>query len=146
MKTFISCIAVCLFISCNSASENFELCGGGLHPYYHPELNYKGSFYAIKEHFKTNYKPVSTGNNTGIVRIQFQVNCKVETGNYNMETYSFNYELTAINTQITAQLLELTKGLKDWIPAKDDEGKTVNSHKFFAFKIVNGQIVDILPK
>jgi hypothetical protein len=54
--------------------------------------------------------------------------------------------LIAINTQITAQLLELTKGLKYWIPAKDDDEKIVNSHKFFAFKIVNGQLVDILPK
>jgi len=146
MKMLISCLAVCLFISCNSASENFELCEGDLYPYYHPQLNYKGSFYAIKEHFKTHYKPIKTGNNTGIVRVRFQVNCKGETGNYNVATYSFNYELIAINTQITAQLLELTKGLKDWIPAKDDDKKIVNSHKFFAFKIVNGQLIDILPK
>ena len=146
MKTFISCLTICLFISCNSESIKFELCGGGLHPYYYPQLSYKGSFYAIKEHFYTNYKEVNYSNNTGIVKIRFHVNCKGETGNYKVETYSLDYNSIKMESQITQQLLRLTKELKDWIPGKDAGGDFVNSHKFFAFKIIEGQLTEILPK
>ncbi|PCJ01438.1 MAG: hypothetical protein COB15_00510 [Flavobacteriales bacterium] len=146
MKRFLSCVVILCFISCNSESTDFELCGGGLYPYYHPDLNYEGSFYAIKEHFKTNYRAVSIGNNSGIVKVRFHVNCKGETGNYKVETYSFDYELIEMNNQITDQLLGLTKNLKKWIPGKDEEGELINSHKFFAFKIVKGQLTEILPK
>ena len=146
MKTFISCLIICLFISCNSDSTNFELCNGGLQPYYRTGLSYKGDFHAIKEHFKINYKAVNTGENSGIVRIQFHVNCKGQTGNYKVEAYSLDYELIEMNNQITNQFIELTKGLNEWIPGKDGDGETVNSHKFFAFKIIEGQLTEILPK
>jgi hypothetical protein len=146
MKTLISCLTICLFISCNSKPTDFELCGGGLYPYYHPQLNYKGSFYAIKEYFYTNYKEVNYSNNTGIVKIRFHVNCKGETGNFKIETYGLDYNPIKIDTQITQQLLELSQRLKNWIPAKDENGNTVNSHKFLAFKIINGRLTDILPK
>tara|TARA_B100000809_G_scaffold222378_1_gene231305 strand:+ start:5064 stop:5504 length:441 start_codon:yes stop_codon:yes gene_type:complete len=146
MKIFVSCLAICLFISCNSESTKFELCGGGLYPYYHPQLNYEGSFYAIKEHFYTNYKAVDSGSNNGIVKIRFHVNCNGETGNFKTETYGFDYNSNEMDSQITQQLLALTQELENWIPAKDENGEALNSHKFFAFKIRDGQLTDILPK
>ncbi len=146
MKTFISCFTICLLISCNPESANFELCKGRLYPYYYPKLNYDGGFYAIKDHFYTNYKEVNSEGNNGIVRIRFHVNCNGETGEYKIETYGLDYNSNEMDSQIVKQLLELTQMLKDWIPAKDETGNAVNSHKFFAFKIKNGQLTDILPK
>jgi len=146
MKRLLGCLAVLCFISCNSSSNDFELCGGGLKPYYRTGLSYEGDFYAIKEYFKTNYKAIKSGENSGIVKIQFHVNCKGEAGNYKLEAYSFDYQLLEINSEITSQFLELTKGLNEWIPGKDEDGEAVNSHKFFAFKIVEGVLTEILPK
>ena len=51
-----------------------------------------------------------------------------------------------MSKKITKQLLNISKTLDDWIPAYDEDGNSVNSHKFFAFKIVNGKLIDILPK
>ena len=56
------------------------------------------------------------------------------------------YESNVMSKKITKQLLNISKTLDDWIPAYDEDGNSVNSHKFFAFKIVNGKLIDILPK
>jgi len=146
MKILFSCLIICSLIGCYSESPNFELCGGGLHPYYHPQLNYQGSFFAIKNHFYKGYKEVNSENNDGIVRIRFHVNCKGQTGNFTWDTYSLDYDSIKLDDRITDQLLALTQQLDKWIPAKDEDGSALNSHKFFAFKISDGQLIDILPK
>jgi len=122
------------------------LCSGKTHPYYYPTLEYKGGFYEIKKHYYSNYKAIELPNNTGIVKISFNINCNGKPGNYFLETYSLDYKNIVITKKITEQLLSLTKSLNDWIPAYDEDGNSVNSHKFFAFKIVNGILTDILPK
>jgi hypothetical protein len=146
MKYIYILVLFITILGCDSNSGDFELCDASLHPYYYPELKYEGEFYAIKEHFYGRYQSVENGSNTGIVRIRFQVNCTGETGRYNMETYDNNYRKIDIESEITNQLMQLTQELDGWIPGKNDEGETVNSHKFFAFKITEGKLVDILPK
>ncbi len=136
---------ICLF-GCNKNNVKFELCPGKKHPYYYPNLRYNGDFYEIKAHYYNNYRTISLPNNTGVVKIMFSVNCKGKSGNYFLETYSLNYNNIIINKKITEQLINLTKTLNDWIPALDEDGESVNSHKFFAFKIIDGKLTDILPK
>lgn len=145
MKTCYNLLIAFCVTGCANHSD-FELCGSKLYPYYHPELKYDGSFYAVKEHFRSNYIPVKEGVNSGIVRVRFHVNCKGETGNFNLETYNPDYEKIALNREISDQLLKLTQGLQGWIPATNEEGETVDSHKFFSFRIENGAITEILPK
>lgn len=148
MYKIIHLLFIILSFACTGNQQNFELCGmGKLHPYYYPVLKYKGDFYAIKQHFYQNYKvPPTHVRDTGIVKIRFHINCKGQAGNYLVETYNLAYVLTTIDPAITNQLLSLTQKLQDWIPAVDEEGDAVNSHKFLAFKIEKGQLIDILPK
>jgi hypothetical protein len=146
MKNVISyIICICLF-SCNKNTDKFELCPGKKWPYYHPTLKYQGGFYEIKKHYYNNYKSIDSPSNTGIVKISFNINCEGQSGNYLIETYSLKYNNVSISKKITKQLLDLTKTLIYWIPASNEDGDTVNSHKFFAFKIVNGKLTDILPR
>ncbi|KZS39725.1 hypothetical protein AWE51_08725 [Aquimarina aggregata] len=145
MKIFIKLFILISFASCNS-NNSFELCAGNTHPYYHPILKYKGGFYEIKKYFYKNYRTSHGANNSGIIRIQFQVNCLGESGNYDIETYNLEYDDSVIDRKIMKQLVDLTKELTGWIPANNEEGNAVNSHKFFAFKIIDGQLKDILPK
>lgn len=143
----ISILGLLMMIyGCGNSPSEFELCSGSLYPYYYPSLKYKGGFYTIKQHFYKNYIPVLDGNNSGIVRVRFHVNCKGEAGNYSTETYSLSYQSIELNSKIVNQLESLLKELQDWIPAIDDEREVVNSHKFLAFRIKDGELVEILPK
>jgi hypothetical protein len=146
MKISIKLFLFCLLLSCSSNISKFKLCAGKKRPYYYPTLEYKGDFYEIKRHFLNNYKTVQLPNNNGIVKIIFHINCKGETGNFSIDTYSLDYKKIPINKEIIKQLLYLAKGLKDWIPARNEEGENINSHKFFAFNIIKGDLIDILPK
>ena len=149
MKTLIKLLLFYFLTSCssgNSGNSEFKLCSGMKRPYYYPTLEYKGNFYKIKSHFFNNYKTIQLPNNNGIVKIRFNINCKGETGNFFINTYSLNYKNITMNKEITEQLLNLTKGLKNWIPARNEESENINSHKFFAFKIIKGVLIDILPK
>lgn len=146
MQFYIYILLCTLFLSCKNTHPTFELCPGGLYPYYFVDLKYKGDFYAIKEQFNNHYKPFTGANHTGIVKIKFHINCKGESGNFDLETYNLNYKDTIIHSDITNQLLHITKSLNGWGPPKDDEGIGVNSHKFLAFRIINGKLIHILPK
>ncbi len=149
----VSVLLFCLIVPDRIYAQpdtSFSLCGTGRkNPYYHPDLNYRGEFRELKAYFyqyfaEENFKNIS--HNSGIVRVQFQVNCKGESGNFNFINYDFNYKVCDIDQVITTKLLNLCKSLNGWIPAKDEKGEYINSHKFFAFKIKNGQLIDILPK
>lgn len=148
MTKFIGVFLFVLFIRCNSNldNKNFELCNNNLNPYYYPELKYKGDFYAIKKHFQTNYTYVKDINTTGIIRIQFNVNCKGEVGDFSIETYTLDYKKTTLNTELIHQFTHLCKTLNEWIPAFDKEGNNIDSHKFLAFRLIDGKLIDILPK
>lgn len=146
MKYIYILVLISSILGCHSNDGGFELCDTSLHPYYYPELKYEGDFYAIKEHFYGKYTPVKEGINTGIIRIRFQVNCEGKAGNYEIETYDTNYRKIEIEPSIKTQLMELTQELNRWIPAKNEDGEEVNSHKFFAFRLLDGKIIDIQPK
>jgi hypothetical protein len=148
--TSISLIFLCYNSLRAQQDSTFVLCGEGLrNPYYHPTLQHYGEFKAIKQYYYNFYdgeKYKAIEHNNGIVRIQFVINCKGETGQYTVENCDHNFKPTFINNKIVDELLFLTQQLNGWIPAKDEKGEAINSHKFFAFKIRNGSIIDILPK
>jgi len=146
MRKLIKLFLVIIFFSCSSNSNSeFELCSGDKRPYYYPALEYKGGFYKVKKYFFDNYKSSKKINYSGIVKIRFDVNCKGETGNFIMSNYTLDYKDTVVDGEFTEQLLYLTKSLRDWVPAHE-QGKPINSYKFFAFKLMKGKLIDILPK
>lgn len=146
----IACLLCSTLLFSQERDTLFTLCGEGrINPYYYPDLNYKNNFWDIKQHFKSAY-PTSQfqilNNNTGIIIIQFNVNCNGETGNFVLQQCDFNYQPTIINQDIEDYFLNKSKTLFNWIPAKDEEGNNVNSHKFLSFRIKEGNLLEILPK
>ena len=147
MRNLIYILAVITFFSCNSKSGELDLCGLGiLKPYYLTGLDYKGGMFAIKEKYKKEYINVKKGHNSGIVKIRFDVNCLGETGNFEFETYTLNYESTTINDSIVNQIVLIARKLNNWIPGTNDDNENINSFKFIAVKVINGEIKEILPK
>lgn len=131
-------------------NKDFILCDDkNTYPYYHPKLRYEGGFWEIKNHFKSKFnenKYHNVENNSGIVTIQFVVNCKGEIGKYETQSCDLNYYETEVNEDLVFDLLNLIKELNQWIVGKDENGTEVNSHAFLSFRIENGKITEILPK
>lgn len=130
--------------------STFELCPEmNTWPYYrYPNLN-KRSFHEIKNYFKENYARLNTGelkNNSGIITIQFKINCQSDVGEFSVSTCDLSYVDNEINPMITDFLLEKVKKLGGWNEPIDDDGTPGNVHKFYSFRIVNGEITEILPK
>ena len=143
---YIVFILFIILLACHVKDEDFELCGIGiLKPYYVTGLDYHGEIYAIEQAFNKNYVP-PTDNNTGIVKIRFQVNCHGDTGNFQYESYNLEYEKMDLNDSIEIQIRKITRGLDEWIPGRNDAGENVNSFKFLSFRLDNGIITEILPK
>ena len=147
LRNLIYILVITIFFSCNRKSGELDLCGLGiLKPYYLTGLDYKGGMYGIKEKYKKEYIPVKKGKNSGIVKIRFDVNCLGETGNFEFETYTLNYESTTINDSIVNQIVLIARKLNNWIPGTNDDNENINSFKFIAVKVINGEIKEILPK
>lgn len=147
MRNLIYILIITLFFSCNKKTGELDLCGLGiLRPYYLTGLDYEGGIFAIKEKYKKEYITVKKGQNSGIVKIRFDVNCKGETGNFEFETYNLNYELTTINDSIVNQTVLIARKLNDWTSGTNDDNENINSFKFLAIKVINGEIKEILPK
>jgi len=147
MKTIIYILFTFALLSCNRKSGELDLCGiGVLQPYYFTGLTYKGGTYAIKEQFRTKFTPVLNGENSGIIKIRFDVNCLGETGNFEVNQFSLNYQAITLNDSVSSQLLSIAKQLDGWIPGKNEDNEPVNSFKFLAIKLVDGQITEVLPK
>lgn len=150
MKYSLILLTLSLCIQLHAQKNDFQLCGDGkTYPYYSPDLKYAGDLYAIIDVFVKKYNSARFKNkkaNSGILTIQFHVNCTGESGNFTMQSSDFNYVTITLNKKMTKEIMEITQSLKDWIPAQDENQLKVNSHKFLSFKIINGQIVDILPK
>jgi hypothetical protein len=147
MRNFIYILTIITFFSCNRKSGELNLCGLGiLKPYYLTGLNYEGGIFAIKQKYKEEYITVKTGQNSGIVKIRFDVNCKGETGNFVSETYNLKYESTTMNDSIVNQTVLIARNLNNWTPGTNDDNENINSFKFLAIKVINGKIKEILPK
>ena len=147
MRNLIYILTIITFFSCNRKSGELALCGLGiLKPYYLTGLDYEGGMFAIKEKYKTEYITVKEGQNSGIVKIRFDVNCKGETGNFEFETYNLKYQATIMNDSIVNQTVLIARKLNNWIPGTNAVNENINSFKFIAIKVINGEIKEILPK
>ena len=134
---------------CTGGYVVFAVCGGHELAVLSSQAQVQGRFWEIKRHFYAGYTAAPFAyvpDNSGIVRIRFWVNCKGQVGNYSVECYDLGYALGRVNANIVSHLMGLLVQLKDWIPATGENGVAVNSHKFFAFRIDGGKLVDILPK
>jgi hypothetical protein len=148
-------IFICAFFCANllfsqEKDVSFVLCGDSLcWPYYNPDITIRGDFWEVKKHYNSAYPKdqfKALKNNTGIITVTFKVNCKGETGDFSIQQCDFSYQPTIMAKQISDYFLEKSKTLTGWVPGKNEEGIIVNHHKFFSFRIKEGELIQILPK
>ena len=100
---------------------------------------YDGEKFELNKIFFEKYKNVNIKNQSGLIRIQFIVNCNGETDQFRLISIDENYKEKKFDKKITSQLLMITKELKGWIP------KNIDYYQYLIFKIENGKLIEILP-
>jgi len=51
-----------------------------------------------------------------------------------------------MNDSIVNQTVLIARNLNNWTPGTNDDNENINSFKFLAIKVINGEIKEILPK
>ena len=136
-------------IEFNSEIDNkdFELCNAiHIFQYFNTGdgLVYEGEKLAIEKEFAEKYKSEITKNETGLIRINFVVNCKGKTDRFRLISMGENYQEKVFAKSITDQLMSITKNLKGWKGKKYRE-KEIDYYQYLIFKMENGQLKEILP-
>lgn len=134
-------------IEFNSEMDNkdFELCNSKhIYQYFNrgDGLVYEGDKLAIEKEFAEKYKSKIIKNETGLIRINFVVNCKGKTDRFRLISMNENYEEKVFVKSITEQLISITKNLKGW---EGKKSKEIDYYQYLIFKIENGQLKEILP-
>lgn len=128
--------------------KTFEVCDKEekIYQYFNlgDNIEIEGEKYHINQVFKERYDPSIVKKESGLVRIRFVVNCEGETDRFRVLTSSLNYEERTIDENVTNQLLEITKSLKGW-KQKKKEGLAMDYYQYLIFRIVDGEIIKILP-
>ncbi len=80
----------------------------------------------------------------GFITIRFVVNCKGQTGNFEVYQTGDNYQIVKFEDKYIEQLLGFVKSLDGWKKAiyKD---KNYDYYTYFAFKIEYGKVTEIVP-
>jgi len=136
-------------IEFNSKIDNkeFELCNSNhIFQYFNNSggLEYEGEKLAIEKEFTEKYKSEIIENETGLIRINFVVNCKGKTDRFRLISMNENYEEKVFNKSVTEQLMIISKNLKGWKGKKYRE-REIDYYQYLIFKIENGQLKEILP-
>lgn len=128
-------------------NKDFELCNSKhIFQYFNNSggLEYEGEKLAIEKEFTEKYKSEIVINETGLIRINFVVNCKGKTDRFRLISMDENYEEKFFAPTITDQLMRITKNLNGW-KGKKYKGKDIDYYQYLIFKIENGQLKEILP-
>lgn len=130
-----------------SDDENFELCfDKHIYQYFNDSngFNYEGEKLAVENEFSKEYKSKIIPNETGLIRINFIVNCKGQTDRFRLIAMDEDYNPKEFDESITEQLLRIAKSLKGW-KGKQIKGNKIDYYQYLIFKIENGQLKEILP-
>jgi hypothetical protein len=128
-------------------TKDFELCNSKhIYQYFNmgDGLVYEGEKRAIEKEFAEKYKSEIIKNETGLIRINFVVNCKGKTDRFRLISMDENFKEKVFATSITEQLMSITKNLKGWKGKKYKE-REIDYYQYLIFKIENGQLKEILP-
>ena len=127
---------------------NFRVCNGDDKVFQYFNLGngpvYVGEKPTLVNAFKTKFKALPGKDQNGLIRIRFIVNCKGQAGRFRVLQSDLDYNETEFDDRIISQLIKITKDIKDWVVLhRQDE--PVDYYHYLIFKIVDGQIIEILP-
>ena len=127
--------------------SGFEICGRqrNIRQYYNfgKGLEYQGDRKALQEEIKSKYTTPHVSQ-SGWIRIRFVVNCKGETGGFEILESNEDFEPFSFDSAITDQLMNITKSLAGWkiLPSLEN---SKDYYQYVLYKIRDGEIIEIMP-
>ena len=113
--------------------------------YYMVGTHYQGGRRALQRYFKTQYEyKKAYQNETGFLTLRFMVNCKGETGKYEVLGASSNLKEKNFSPGLVQEFVELTQQLTDWIPG-ESQGTKLDSFIYITFRLKEGKLLEISP-
>jgi hypothetical protein len=133
----------------DSATDDakFYLCNENEIMQYHNDhqgLQYNGEKIALVAEIEEKYNPPKNLNFSGLIRIRFIVNCRGETDRFRVTSVDEQFNLIETNQTFEDHIIYVCKSLKGWLPKKF-EGQELDYYQYLIFKIINGQISEIMP-
>jgi hypothetical protein len=115
-----------------------------IHRYYYSAPVYNGGIYNITKTYNLKYRKPEDIKESGLIRIRFLINCKGETGRFEMIEMDNNYVIKTFHASISTQILNICKALNEWTPGRRNN-VNLDSYKFLTFKIKDSEIIEIFP-
>ena len=136
-----------IIVNKETDKDDFELCNEKhIYQYFNNlgGFEYYGGKSAVEKEYYEKYKSTTIKNETGLIRINFVVNCKGETDRFRLISMDEDYNEKTFAKSITEQLMSISKSLKGWMPKKLN-GIYIDYYQYLIFKIEEGRIKEILP-
>lgn len=126
--------------------DEFELCyKEKIFPGYYGRTNsgFSKSRDTLNNYFNTHFDNNGFTNATGYITVRFIINCKGETGRYEIKEVGPDFKKTKFNKYLTEHILDLVKNLETWTAVRF-QGYDYDSFYHITFKLENGELVEIL--
>ena len=112
--------------------------------YFREPAKYRYGKDSLRRYFQTHYDPGGIINDSGYITIRFVINCRGEAGRYKITELSLDYKEKKFNSKIVGQIFNLLQSAKLWNPSLRGDIPR-DSYIYYTFKIINGELVEILP-
>ncbi len=128
------------------SDENFEICGDedikGTH-HGLPKHAYKPNKGIFDKKIRSQYQNKGYSD-SGYLNFRFIVNCRGETGRFEIIQMNLNLEEVILNQDMVDQLYQLTSQKDNWYGYRINENP-IDYYMYVSYKIENGEISEILP-
>ncbi|MFD2932500.1 hypothetical protein [Spirosoma flavum] len=129
---------------------DFQTCDNCFQPIWHEvPLSHSPRRYDINQLFRKQYQPVSQSGQSGLIRIQFVVNCEGEQGLVDLHGFGEDYCPKIFDCRITDQLQTICR---DYVAAdpslrmpEKTDARLQDVSVSLTFRLKDGLLTDILP-
>ncbi|MFD2565467.1 hypothetical protein [Aquimarina rubra] len=114
--------------------------------YYYHGTEYNGGLYHIRKIVDQQYNAPEGSKESGIFQVRFVVNCEGKAGMFEHQAFDYDYKLKKFSEAIGNQILEIVKGMQDWIPGRHPKtDQIIDTYIYLSFRIKDGKIIRIYP-
>lgn len=136
------------WIQFNAKTDNAEffLCDEyNIMEYYQVGTKYREGLKSLREYFSPYFSVLNTYITIdGYFTTRFIVNCNGELDRFRFYFIDINFNQRNISLKLKNETLKALKKMKHWIPGEYG-GVKYDSYAYITFKIINNEIVDVLP-
>ena len=112
-------------------------------------LPHSGNVYELRQLITAHYKPIKQPGESGLVRVNFVLNCEGKSGLFEVKGFDDAYTPKTFDNQITSQLLAICRDYVATSPLlRPDDKSGERSHDksiSLTFRLKDGEFIDLLP-